>query len=82
MSSEKKFQSNRSFLRPAEFPLKFGSEPLKGEKKNCSDYVVHGIQIDRFGLTVSMQKSVLKNMHRVPRYRPKCVKFCRFGLEG
>ena len=33
MSSQKKFQPNRSFLRPAEFPLKFGSDPLKGEKK-------------------------------------------------
>ena len=51
-------------------------------KKNCSDYGVHGIQIERLGLTVPTQKSVLKNMHRVPRYRPKCVKFCWFGLEG
>ena len=34
ISSQKKFQPNRSFLRPPEFPLKFGSDPLKGEKKN------------------------------------------------
>ena len=33
ISSQKKIQPNRSFLRPAEFPLKFGSDPLKGEKK-------------------------------------------------
>ena len=71
ISSQKRFQPNRSFLRPAEFPLKFGSDPLKGEKKNCSDYGVHGIQIDRLGLTISTQKSVLKNMHRVPRYYQK-----------
>ena len=56
--------------------------PLYKWKKNCSDYGVHGIQIDRLELTVSTQKSVLKNMHRVLRYRPKCVKFCWFGLEG
>ena len=35
-----------------------------------------------FKSTVSMQKTVLKNMHRVPRYLSKCIKFCRFGLEG
>ena len=46
ISLQKNFQPNWSFLRPAEFPLKFGSDPLKG-KKNCSDYGVHGIQIDR-----------------------------------
>ena len=33
ISVQKKFQLNRSFLRPPEFPLKFGSDPLKGEKK-------------------------------------------------
>ena len=42
-------------------------------KKNCSDYGVHGIQIERLGLTVPTQKSVLKNMHRVPRYYQKSV---------
>ena len=55
--------------------------PLYKWKKNRSDYKVHGIQIDRLNPTVSMQKSVLKNMHRVPRYRQKCVKFWWFGLE-
>ena len=67
ISSQKKFQPNRSFLRPPEFPPKFGSDPFKGEKKN-SDYGVHGIQIDRLELTISTQKSVLKSMHRVPGY--------------
>ena len=56
--------------------------PLYQWKKNCSDYGVHGIQIDWLGLTISMQKSDLKKMHRVPRYHPKCVNFCWFGLEG
>ena len=43
-------------------------------------YRVHGTQNDRLELTVSTQKSVLKNMHRVPRYWPKGLKICRFGL--
>ena len=34
-----------------------------------------------FETRVSTQKSVLKNMHRVLRYRQKCVQFCWFGLE-
>ena len=62
--------------------IKNFSDPFISEKKNRSDYRVHGIQIDRLNLTVSTQKLVLKNMHRVPRYRTKCVKFCWFGLEG
>ena len=82
INSQKKIQPNRSFLRPAEFPLKFGSDPLKGEKKNCSDYGVHGIQINRLGLTISTQKLVLKNIHGALRYQPKIVKFCWFCLEG
>ena len=40
------------------------------------------MQIDRLGFTISTQQSVLKNMHRVLRYLPKCVKFCWFGLGG
>ena len=35
---------------------------------------VHGIQIDRLNLTVSMQKSVLKNRLPIPRYYSKGVK--------
>ena len=62
-------------------PLKMVLAPLK-VKKNHTDYRVHGIQIDRLELTVSMQKSVLKYMHRVLIYWPKCVKFYWFGLEG
>ena len=33
ISSQKKIQPNRSFLRPPKFPLKFGSHPFKGEQK-------------------------------------------------
>ena len=33
ISSQKKFQPNRSFLRPPEFPPKFGSDPFEGKKK-------------------------------------------------
>ena len=35
------------------------------KKKSCSDYRVHGIQIDGLNLTVSTQKLVLNNIHRV-----------------
>ena len=38
ISSQKKSQANRSFLRPPALPLKFGSDPFKVEKKNCPDY--------------------------------------------
>ena len=31
ISSQKHFQPNWSFLRPPQFPLKFGSDPSKGE---------------------------------------------------
>ena len=51
-------------------------------EQHVTDYGVHGIQNDWLGLTVSTQKSILTNMHLVPRFRQKCVKFCRFGMEG
>ena len=47
--------------------------PLYKWKKNRSDYRVHGIQNDRLNLTISTQKSVLKNTHRVPSYYEKTV---------
>ena len=37
-------------------------------KKNPSNYKVYGTQNDRLELTVSTQKPVWKNMHRVQRY--------------
>ena len=33
VSSQKKIQPNQSFLRPPQFPPKFGCDPFKGEKK-------------------------------------------------
>ena len=51
--------------------------PFITQKKNCSVFGVHGTQNDWL---VSMQKSVLKNMHRDRRYWPKCLKIWRFGL--
>ena len=45
--------------------------------------MARGVVLSRLdGLTVSTQKFILKNMHRFPRYRPKCVQFCWLGLEG
>ena len=41
--------------------------PLYNSKKNCSVYKVYGTQNNRLELTVSTQKSVLKNMHWVSR---------------
>ena len=61
----------QSFRKPFTIPPElgqYGSDPFISEKKNCSDYGVHGIQINRLGLTVPTQKSVLKNMYQVPRY--------------
>ena len=40
-------------------------------RQNGLGYRVHGMQIDRLGLTVPTQKSVLKNMYQVPRYYQK-----------
>ena len=54
--------------------------PLYNSKKNCSVYKVYGTQNDRLELTVSTQKSILKNMQRVLRYGPKRLKIYRFGL--
>ena len=62
----------RVFLAWGVAALNF-SAPLKVREKNRSDYRVHGIQNDRLNLMVSMLKSVLKNMHRVPRYYQKTV---------
>ena len=44
------------------------------QKKNCSIYRVHSTQNDQLGLTVLTQQSVLKNMHRVQRYKAKPAK--------
>ena len=55
-------------------------DPFISPKKNSFDYGVYGIQNDQLEPTVSTQKSVLKNMHRVPRYWLKHPKLCRFGL--
>ena len=54
--------------------------PFITRKKIRSNYKVYGTQNDRLELTVSTQKLVLKNMQRVPRYWPKRLKICRFGL--
>ena len=78
------FPEYRSFPTSSYFgksKFKMVLTPFRWEK-NCADYRVHGIQIDRLGITVSTQKSVLKNMRRGQRYRTKCIKFFWFGLEG
>ena len=54
--------------------------PFITQKKIRSVYKVHGTQNNRLELTVSTQQSVLKNLHRVPRYWQKHPKLCRFGL--
>ena len=54
--------------------------PFITQKKFRAVYRVHGTQNDGLELTVSMQKSVLKNLHRVLRNQPKCPKIYRFGL--
>ena len=49
-------------------------EPSLKVKKSYSIYRVHGTQNDRFELTISMQNTVLKNMHRIMRWRSKWIK--------
>ena len=44
------------------FSLKKFLDPFISQKKNSSDYRLHGTQNDRLELTVSTQKSVLKNI--------------------
>ena len=44
-----------------------------GQKKKFYVYRVHYTQNNRLELTVSTQKSVLKNIHRVPRNYQKSV---------
>ena len=68
------------------FPINFGviylwgsapqlfTTPFITQKKFCSVYRVHGTQNDRLELTILMNKSVLKNMHRVLRNMSKCPK--------
>ena len=48
--------------------------PLYDSKFFCSVYRVHGTQNDGHELTVSTQKSVLKNIHVDLRYEQKYVK--------
>ena len=48
-------------------------DPFISPKKNSSDYRVYGSQNDGLEPRVSTQKSVLQNMHRVPRYWQKCI---------
>ena len=45
-----------SFRKPFTAPPELGqngSDPFISGKKNCSNYRVHGIQIDQLGLTIS-----------------------------
>ena len=48
--------------------------PLYNSKKFRSGYRVHGAQNDGLELTVSVQKSVCKIIHQVPRYEQKSAK--------
>ena len=69
------------FLPTPFFTLKIPG-PLYESKKNSSDYRLHGTQNDRLEPTVSMQKSVLKNMHWVQRYWRKGSQILSFCLKS
>ena len=56
ISSQKNFQPNRSFLRPPQFLLKFGSDPFKGENKN---FLIMGFMV--FKLTCLDSRFQCKN---------------------
>ena len=65
--------SNRYFFLLFKF-----QDPFISPKKNSSDYRVYGSQNDGLEPRVSTQKSVLQNMHRVPRYWQKCIQIYLF----
>ena len=48
-------------------------------KNVCLVYRIYGTQNNQLELTVSAQKSVLKNMHWLLTYQPKCPTFYKFG---
>ena len=50
------------------------------QKNPCFIFRAHVTQNNRLELRVSTQKSVLNNIHRVPRYWLKHPKIYRFGL--
>ena len=75
LKEESKFSEFSDFVYYSKISWQNGSDPFKGEQKKYSDYRVHGIQINQLNLTVSMQKSVLKNMHRVLKYWQKFLLF-------
>ena len=66
VKKQKKQNQNWSMGSVYKMADKMALTPLQ-LKKNGLIYRAHGIQIDRLNPTVSMQKSVLKNMHRVLR---------------
>ena len=47
------------------FSLKKFPDPFISQKKNSSDYRLHGTQNNRLELTVSTQKLVLKNIDKI-----------------
>ena len=66
----KKFQLSWWFGRPPqETP-----QPFIMQEENFSVKRIHYTQNDQLDLTVSIKKSVLKNMHRILRYLSKCIK--------
>ena len=73
LKEESKFSEFLDFVYYSEISWQIGSDPFISEKKNCSDYRVHGIQINQLGLTISTQQLVLKKVHRVLRYHQKSV---------
>ena len=69
LSHQNKFQDFWMKIEPLRSILSFrifAGAPYMGPKK-VSVYRVHYTQNDRLELTVSTQKSVLKNMHQIPR---------------
>ena len=69
-----KVESVNFLFLAALFSPKISTTPFITQKKFCYVYRVHGTQNDQLELMVSTQKLVLKNIHRVPRYIPKCAK--------
>ena len=74
LKEESKFSEFSDFVYYSKISRQNGSEPFISEKKNCSDYKVHGIPIHGFNAKISSEKFAPS-----PEISAKCVKLCWFG---
>ena len=74
-NSRKKMKNHNFWSYLLNFGLQICLDPFIRQKFFCFVYRLHGTQNERLELTVSMQKSVLKNTYRVLRYCQNVSKY-------